>query len=200
MPADHTESHGAAAGGVRHRRRRHLLAAVIGFMALLPGLVLVAPGVASAAYPDNPAQPVNFGTAGFYGPSGGLQLNDPAVGMASTATGNGYWIVASDGGHLQLRRRRLLRVGRCVPAQQADRGHGRHQGRRRVLAGRLRRGHLRLRRRRLLRVGGQPAARTPRSSAWPPRPTAVGTGSWRPTAASSPTATPRSTARPAPST
>ena len=97
MPADHTESHGSA-GGVHRRRRRHLLAAVIGFMTLLPGLVLIAPGVASAAYPDNPAQPVNFGTAGFYGPSGGLQLNAPAVGMASTATGNGYWIVASDGG------------------------------------------------------------------------------------------------------
>ena len=41
---------------------------------------------------------MNFGTAGFYGPSGGLQLNAPAVGMASTASGNGYWIVASDGG------------------------------------------------------------------------------------------------------
>ncbi|MGO8826948.1 MAG: L,D-transpeptidase family protein [Acidimicrobiales bacterium] len=98
MPADHTASHGPATGGGRHRRRRHLVAAVIGFMTLLPGLVLVAPGVAAAAYPDNPAQPVNFGTAGFYGPSGGLQLNAPAVGMASTASGNGYWIVASDGG------------------------------------------------------------------------------------------------------
>jgi peptidoglycan hydrolase-like protein with peptidoglycan-binding domain len=95
MPAEHIASPGPATGDT-HRRR--LLAAVIGFMALLPGLVLVAPGSASAALPDNPAQPVNFGTAGFYGPSGGLQLNAPAVGMASTASGNGYWIVASDGG------------------------------------------------------------------------------------------------------
>jgi lipoprotein-anchoring transpeptidase ErfK/SrfK len=67
-------------------------------MVLLPGLVAIAPGAASAAYPDNPAQPVNFGSAGFFGPTGGLQLNAPAVGMAGTSTGNGYWIVASDGG------------------------------------------------------------------------------------------------------
>jgi hypothetical protein len=67
-------------------------------MTLVPALLAVTPGTASAAYPDNPAQPVNFGSAGFFGPSGGLQLNSPAVGMASTASGNGYWIVGADGG------------------------------------------------------------------------------------------------------
>ena len=67
-------------------------------MTLVPALLAVTPGTASAAYPDNPAQPVNFGSAGFYGPAGGLQLNSPAVGMASTPSGNGYWIVAADGG------------------------------------------------------------------------------------------------------
>jgi len=60
--------------------------------------VLAAPQAAGAAYPDNPAQPVNFGDAGFVGPEGGLQLNAPDVGMASTPSGSGYWIVASDGG------------------------------------------------------------------------------------------------------
>ena len=57
------------------------------------------PGTASAAtYPDNVAQPVNFGDAGNFGPAGGLTLNAPPVGMAPTHDGQGYWIVASDGG------------------------------------------------------------------------------------------------------
>jgi hypothetical protein len=29
---------------------------------------------------------------------GGRHLNDPVVGMAATPDGNGYWLVASDGG------------------------------------------------------------------------------------------------------
>ncbi len=59
----------------------------------------MAPGSASAAaYPDNVAQPVNFGDAGYFGPSGGLSLNAPPVGMATTHDGQGYWIAASDGG------------------------------------------------------------------------------------------------------
>jgi hypothetical protein len=34
----------------------------------------------------------------FHGSTGGLPLNQPIVGMASTPTGNGYWLVATDGG------------------------------------------------------------------------------------------------------
>ena len=124
--------------------------------------------------------------------------------------------------------------------QRADRGHGRHAGRRRVLAGRQRRRHLQLRRRR------GSSARPARSCSTRPivgmaatpdgggywlvardggvfnygdagffgsagslplnapdgrhgrRPTTAGaTGSWRPTGASSATATPASRARPA---
>jgi hypothetical protein len=100
MPANLPASPRPAVKGDNPRRTRWrpFLAALIGCMALVPALLAVTPGTASAAYADNPAQPVNFGNAGFFGPAGGLQLNAPAVGMASTATGNGYWIVSSDGG------------------------------------------------------------------------------------------------------
>jgi hypothetical protein len=40
----------------------------------------------------------NYGSAGFFGSTGGLHLNAPMVGMASTPDGAGYWLVASDGG------------------------------------------------------------------------------------------------------
>ena len=54
--------------------------------------------------------------------------------------------------HLQLRRRRLLRLDRRDRPQPADRGHGLHPRRQGLLAGGLRRRHLQLRRRRLLRL------------------------------------------------
>src|SRR6201996_8129615 len=83
----------------RPRRRFPLFAALAAFLALTPALLALRPGVATAAaYPDNVAQPVNFGAANFFGPAGGLTLNAPDVGMASTHDGQGYWIVASDGG------------------------------------------------------------------------------------------------------
>ncbi len=40
----------------------------------------------------------DFGDAGFWGSTGGMQLNAPVVGMADTPSSNGYWLVASDGG------------------------------------------------------------------------------------------------------
>jgi hypothetical protein len=40
----------------------------------------------------------NYGSAGFFGSTGGLHLNAPIVGMAPTPDGAGYWLVASDGG------------------------------------------------------------------------------------------------------
>ena len=126
---------------------RSLLAALVGCMTLVPALLAVTPGTASAAtYPDNVAQPVNFGDAGVLR---ACRRADP-----ERATG-GHGLDARrrrvlDRGlrrwHLQLRRRPLPGVGRCHPAQQADRRHGRHARRRRVLARRLRRRHLLLRR------------------------------------------------------
>jgi hypothetical protein len=40
----------------------------------------------------------SFGAAAFHGSTGGLKLNQLVVGLAPTATGGGYWLVASDGG------------------------------------------------------------------------------------------------------
>src|SRR3954466_6714133 len=34
----------------------------------------------------------------FHGSTGAIRLNSPIVGMASTASGKGYWLVAADGG------------------------------------------------------------------------------------------------------
>jgi len=38
------------------------------------------------------------GDAVYYGSTGSLSLNKPIVGMVSTPSGHGYWLVASDGG------------------------------------------------------------------------------------------------------
>jgi len=40
----------------------------------------------------------SFGDAQFYGSTGGVTLNKPVLGIASTPDGKGYWLVASDGG------------------------------------------------------------------------------------------------------
>src|SRR5262249_34167401 len=39
-----------------------------------------------------------FGDGSFLGSAGSLRLNQPIVAMASTPSGNGYWLVARDGG------------------------------------------------------------------------------------------------------
>jgi hypothetical protein len=39
-----------------------------------------------------------YGDARFFGSTGNIRLNQPIVGMASTPSGKGYWLVASDGG------------------------------------------------------------------------------------------------------
>ncbi len=81
---------------------------------------------------------------------------------------------------------------------QRPRGVGcRHPRRPGLLAGRRRRRRLRLRGRRLPRFRGRPAPRRAPSWGSPRPPTAEATGRWPPTAASSPSVTPRTTARPA---
>ena len=39
-----------------------------------------------------------FGNLPFCGSAGGLKLNKPVVGIATTANAGGYWLAASDGG------------------------------------------------------------------------------------------------------
>ena len=39
-----------------------------------------------------------FGDAKFFGSAGGYHVTQPIVGMATTPSGNGYWLVARDGG------------------------------------------------------------------------------------------------------
>ena len=139
----------------------------------------------------------SYGGAQFYGSTGSLHLNAPIVGMAATPDDAGYWLVASDGGifafgdavfygstggtHLNAP---------IVGMTPTPDGGG-------LLARRVRRRDLRLRRRRLLRIDRRHALSTSRSWAWPRPSTAAATGSWRPTAGSSPSATPPSTAPPA---
>ncbi len=68
---------------------------------LLLGVAQLAPArpaTAATAPGTGAGQPVPFGTAGNYGSVAGMILKSPIVGMASTPTGHGYWLVASDGG------------------------------------------------------------------------------------------------------
>ena len=133
-------------------RRLPFLAALIALLALTPALLALSPGVASAAYPDNVAQPVNFGDAGFFGPAGGLTLNAPDVGMASTHDGQGYWIVASDGGIFNYGDAGFFGSAGSIHLNQPIVGMAPTPGRRRLLARGFGRRHLQLRRCRLLRV------------------------------------------------
>jgi hypothetical protein len=90
---------------------RRLVLAVL--VAALPLLAAVAAAVVTSAAPPAGAATTttpaywlvasdggifSFGGAPFYGSTGGMALNKPVVGMASTSDGGGYWLVASDGG------------------------------------------------------------------------------------------------------
>ena len=100
----------------------------------------------------------SYGDATFYGSTGGLHLNRPIVGMAATSDGGRLLAGGLRRGHLQLRRRRLLRLGRVPPPQPAHRRHGGDPRQPRLLARGLRRGHLQLRRRHVPGLARWPAA------------------------------------------
>ena len=72
--------------------------------------------------------------------------------MASTPDGQGYWLVASDGGIFTFGDAGFYGSDGRSAAQPAHRGHGRHARRQGLLVGGLPTGHLLLRRRRLLRL------------------------------------------------
>ena len=67
-----------------------------------------------------------LGFSPFRGSTGGITLNKPVVGMASTPDANGYWLAASDGGVFAFPGRQLLRLRRCSDSGQAGGRHRRH--------------------------------------------------------------------------
>ena len=114
----------------RHARRGRLLAGGRGRRGVqlrrrrLPRLGsaahrLAAPVVGIAATPDGGGYWLvgrdggvfSFGDAVFHGSPGGRRLAAPVVGMAATRDGGGYWLVACRRRGVQLRRRRLPRLG-----------------------------------------------------------------------------------------
>ncbi len=60
------------------------------------GASILAPAAAGAT--STTAGVEAFGDAPFYGSTASSALRAPVVGMAATASGRGYWLVASDGG------------------------------------------------------------------------------------------------------
>ena len=135
-----------------------------------------------------------FGSAKALGSPAGTTLNQPIVGMASTLNGLGYWLVAADGGIFNYGDAPFLGSRGGQPLNKPIVG----------MAATPDGGGYWL----VASDGGifsygdttffgcaavNPS--TSRSSAWRPRLTAAGTGWWPPTAASSATATRRSSAR-----
>ena len=138
-----------------------------------------------------------LGDATYYGSMGGTRLTQPVVGMAATPDGKGYWLVAADGGvfsfgdanyYGSMGDTHLAAAVTGMAATPDGKGYWMVGGDGGVFAfgdatyyGSM---------------GSKPPP-TP-SPAWPPPPTARGTGWWRATGPCSSTATPRDSARPPP--
>ena len=116
--------------------------------------------------------------------SGAIHLNQPIVGMAPTTDGRGYWLVASDGGIFSYGDAAFYGSTGRYPPEPADRRHGSHPRRPRLLARGVRRRHLQLRRRGVRRSTGAIHLNQPIVGVAPTA-DGTGTGSWRPTAGSS---------------
>jgi hypothetical protein len=75
--------------------RKRLVPVLAGLVAAAASSLAAAPAGAGV----NAGEDVfNFGEAPFLGSTGKLALNGPVVGMAATASGKGYWLLARDGG------------------------------------------------------------------------------------------------------
>ena len=130
----------------------------------------------------------------FLGSMGGQHLNAPIVGLAETPGGGGYWEVGSDGGIFSYGNASFhgstgsLHLNAPIVGMAATPDGGGYW----LVAsdgGIFNYGDA------ASTARPDPSTSTSPSSAWPPRPTAGAIGSWPPTAASSATATPISTAR-----
>jgi hypothetical protein len=83
----------------RRSTRRRLVLVLSSIVILLASSTALALPLVEARAADAPAQDVYaFGGASFYGSAGAIALTEPIVGMESTPTDRGYWLVASDGG------------------------------------------------------------------------------------------------------
>ena len=140
----------------------------------------------------------SFGDADFYGSTGAMTLDKPIVGMAATPDGGGYWLVASDGGIFTFGDAGFygstgaMALDKPIVGMAATPDGGGYW----LVASDG--GIFSLRRRRLLRLDrGHDPQQAHRGDGRHPRRRAA-TGWWPPTGASSPSATPTSTARPGP--
>ena len=81
-------------------KARHLGPQGVRVLAIVVALACIFPvlGTTSASGLASDGGIFNYGDAAFYGSTASLALNKPAVGMAATPDGKGYWEVASDGG------------------------------------------------------------------------------------------------------
>ena len=76
----------------------------------------------------------SFGNAQFHGSMGGIPLNAPVVGMASTHDAGGYWEVASDGGVFSFGDAKFHGSTGSIRLEQADGRDGGDARRGRLLA------------------------------------------------------------------
>jgi peptidoglycan hydrolase-like protein with peptidoglycan-binding domain len=76
---------------------RCLVVLCAGILPVVAGAAIGTPA-AFAASSGHDSTVYAFGTASFHGSTQGMTLNAPIVGMAPTANGKGYWLVANDGG------------------------------------------------------------------------------------------------------
>ena len=111
-------------------------------------------------------------------------LNAPIVGMAPTANGKGYWLVADDGGIFSFNAPFFGSLG-ALPLNSADRRHGRDAERARATGWSRRRRRVHVRRREVLRLDRRACISTRRSSHDRRARAARATGCWRATAACS---------------
>jgi lipoprotein-anchoring transpeptidase ErfK/SrfK/ribosomal protein L24E len=84
-------------GAFRGFVARSLAVLCAGIIPIVAGAAIGTPA-AGAASSGHDHTVFAFGTASYHGSTENMHLNAPIVGMATTANGKGYWLVANDGG------------------------------------------------------------------------------------------------------